>query len=78
MMLLITGAPVSNLTVLVTVVVFPALSVATIVIVLLPFVRVIVLDQEPSLLTVTDAPLTVTVTGLEVTSVVVPVTVREL
>lgn len=78
MMLLITGAPVSNLTVLVTVVVFPALSVATIVIVLLPFVRVIVLDQEPSLLTVTDAPLTVTVTGLEVTSFVVPVTVREL
>ena len=78
MMLLITGAPVSNLTVLVTVVVFPALSVATIVIVLLPFVRVIVLDQEPSLVTVTDAPLTVTVTGLEVTSFVVPVTVREL
>lgn len=54
----------------------PALSVATTVIVLEPLTRVISLLNEPSELTVTDAPLTVTVTGLDVTSSVLPDTTR--
>ena len=71
-----TGAPVSRVTLRVTVVVLLALSVATTVIVLEPLTRVISLLNEPSELTVTDAPLTVTVTGLDVTSSVLPDTTR--
>ena len=72
----------SSFTVLVTVVLFPALSVATTVMVLVPSVRVITLDQEPS--EATDAAsaqplysMTVTDTGLDVASFVVPRTVQE-
>ena len=71
-----TGAPVSRVTLRVTVVVLPALSVATTVIVLEPLTRVISLLNEPSELTATDAPFTVTVTGLDVTSSVLPDTTR--
>lgn len=78
---MITGAPVSSVTVLVTVVDLPALSVATTVIVFVPFARVRSLVNEPSLPTVTDSAvpllsLIVTLTGLEVTSFVVPLTVQ--
>ena len=52
---MITGAPVSSVTVLVTVVDLPALSVATTVIVFVPFARVRSLVNEPSLPTVTDS-----------------------
>ena len=63
----------SSFTVLVTVVLFPALSVATTVMVLVPSVRVITLDQEPSEATVAASTLplfslTVTDTGLDVAS----------
>ena len=79
---LMTGALVSSFTVLVTVVLFPALSVATTVMVLVPSVRVITLDQEPSEATVAASALplfslTVTDTGLDVASFVVPRTVQE-
>lgn len=72
----------SSFTVLVTVVLFPALSVATTVMVLVPSVRVITLDQEPSEATVAASALplfnlTVTDTGLDVASFVVPRTVQE-
>ena len=78
---MITGAEVSSLTVLVTVVVLPAESVATIVIVLLPSVRVSALEKLPSDPTVTLSAepllsLTVTLTGLDVASLVVPLTVH--
>ena len=74
---LIAGALVSSFTVLVTVVLFPALSVATIVIVLEPSTSVTTLDQEPLEATVAASALpllslTVTDTGLEVRSLVVP------
>jgi hypothetical protein len=77
---LITGAVVSSVTVLVTVVDLPAESVATTVIVLLPVAKVSALLNEPSAPTVTDSAvpefnLIVTVTGLEVASFVVPFTV---
>ena len=79
---LITGAVVSNLTVLVTVVLFPALSVAVIVIVLVPLASVNTLLNDPSDSTVTDSAvplfsLIVTVTGLLVTSLVTPFTVSD-
>ena len=79
--LLITGAEVSSLTVLVTVVDLPAESVATIVIVLLPSVSVRTLEKPPSDPTVTFSAepllsLTVTLTGLDVVSLVVRVTVH--
>ena len=65
----------SSFTVLVTVVLFPALSVATTVMVFVPSTRVIVLDQEPLEATVAASALpllsfTVTDTGLEVRSLV--------
>ena len=72
---LMTGAVVSSLTVRVTVVCLPAESVATIVIVLLPAVSVTVVLNDPSEPTVTDLPFTVSVTGDDVTSFVVPDTV---
>ena len=72
---LITGAAVSSVTVRVTVVVLPALSLAMIVMVLEPSFSVTSLENVPSVLTVTAVPLTVTVTGLDVTSSVLPVTV---
>ena len=71
-----TGAPVSSVTLRVTVVLFPALSVATTVIVLAPGLRVMVLLHVPFSLTATFSPFTVTVTGLEVASSVVPDTSR--
>jgi hypothetical protein len=79
---LITGATVSRVTVLVTVVVLPAESFATTVIVLLPDASVRVLLKDPSVPTVTDSAvpefnLIVTVTGLDVASFVVPFTVTE-
>ena len=78
---MITGAEVSSFTVLVTVVDLPAESVATIVIVLLPSVSVRTLEKPPSDPTVTFSAepllsLTVTLTGLDVVSLVVPVTVH--
>jgi hypothetical protein len=79
---LMVGAVVSSVTVLVTVVDLPALSVATMVIVFEPVASVSALLKEPSEPTVTLAAvplfsLTVTVTGLDVTSLVVPFTVSE-
>lgn len=79
--LLITGADVSSLTVLVTVVVLPAESVATTVIVLVPATRVRALLKFPSEPTVTLSAtpllsLIVTLTGLDVASLVVPLTVN--
>lgn len=76
-MLLIVGGVVSSSTVLVIVVVFPAESLATIVIVLLPAASVRALEKLPSDPTVTASALPllsliVTVTGLEVTSLVIP------
>ena len=65
----------SYLTVLVMVVVLPALSFATILIVFDHADNVTVVLNAPLLPTVTDAPLTVTVTGDEVASLVVPDTV---
>lgn len=65
----------SYLTVLVMVVVLPALSFATILIVFVPADNMTVVLNAPLLLTVTAAPLTVTVTGDEVASLVVPDTV---
>lgn len=78
---MITGAEVSSFTVLVTVVDLPAESVATIVIVLLPSVSVRTLEKPPSVPTITLSAepllsLTVTLTGLDVVSLVVPVTVH--
>ena len=72
----------SNVTVRVTVVVFPALSFATTIIVFVPDVRVSVLLKLPSFPTETvsavpELSLTVTVTGLDVTSFVVPFTVQD-
>lgn len=72
---LITGADVSTVTLRVTVVVFPALSLATIVMVFAPSARVTSLVNVPSVPTVTVAPFTVTVTGLDDTSSVLPLTV---
>lgn len=72
---LITGADVSTVTLRVTVVVFPALSLATIVMVFAPSTRVTSLVNVPSVPTVTVTPLTVTVTGLDDTSSVLPLTV---
>ena len=71
-----TGAPVSRVTLRVTVVVLPALSFATTVIVLEPLTSVISFENVPSELTATAVPLTVTVTGLDVTSSVLPDTTR--
>lgn len=62
-------------TVLVIVVVFPALSFAMTVIVLFPDVNVTSVLNVPLLPTVTALPLTVTVTGEDVASLVVPDTV---
>ena len=78
----ITGAPVSSVTVRVTVVLFPAASVATTVMVFAPAARVSCFVKEPFSATATysAAPLfslTVTVTGLDVASFVVPDTVHE-
>lgn len=56
---LITGADVSTVTLRVTVVVFPALSLATIVMVFAPSARVTSLVNVPSVPTVTVAPFTV-------------------
>ena len=72
---LMTGAAVSSVTVRVTVVVLPALSFAMIVIVLEPLTSATSLENVPSALTVTVVPLIVTITGLDVTSSVLPVTV---
>lgn len=77
----ILGGVVSRVTVLVTVVCLPALSVATTVIVLEPAASVRALLNVPSAFTVTAsaAPLfslMVTVHGLDVTSFVVPDTVQ--
>ena len=77
---MITGAVVSTVTVLVTVVVLPAESFATTVMVFVPVTSVSALLKVPSdpTVTVSAVPLfslTVTVTGLEVASLVVPVTV---
>ena len=69
---LITGADVSTVTLRVTVVVFPALSLATIVMVFAPSARVTSLVNVPSVPTVAVAPFTVTVTGLDDTSSVLP------
>ena len=79
--LLITGAVVSNVTVRVIVVVLPAPSFATTVIVFVPAARVRTLLKPPSLPTVTasaakELSLTVTVTGLLVASFVLPFTVQ--
>ena len=76
------GAPVSRITVRVTVVLFPALSVDTITIVFVPCVSVSALLNVPSALTVTFSAvplfsLTVTLQGLDVTSFVVPDTVQD-
>ena len=78
-----TGAPVSSVTWRVTDVLFPALSVAVITIVFSPLASVSCLLNEPLLCTVTcsaepELSFTVTVTGLDVASFVVPDTVREL
>lgn len=78
----ITGAAVSRVTVLVTVVDLPALSVDTMVIVFAPLASVSTLLKVPSALTVTAAALpllslTVTVHGLDVASLVVPDTVQD-
>lgn len=72
---LITGAAVSSVTFLVIVVVLPALSLAMIVILFAPLVSVTSLLKNPSVPTVAAAPFTVTVTGLDVASSVLPVTV---
>ena len=82
-MLVITGADVFNVTVLVIVVCFPALSVAVMVIVLIPCTNVSCLLKFPlsSTTTFSAFPLlsfTVTLTGLDVASFVLPVTVIEL
>ena len=53
---------------------FPALSVATIVIVLEPSTRLTVVENVPSAWTVAVVPLTFRDTGLEVMSLVLPVT----
>lgn len=58
-----------------TVVVLPAPSFATIVIVLEPSFKVISFENVPSSYTVTALPLIVSVTGLDVASFVVPATV---
>lgn len=73
---LIVGAVVSRVTLRVTVVVLPALSFATTVIVLEPLTSVISFKNVPSELTATAVPLTVTVTGLDVASSVLPDTTR--
>ena len=65
----------SYLTVLVMVVVLPALSFATIVIVFEPADNVTVVLNAPFLSTVTGVPLIITVTGDDVASLVVPATV---
>lgn len=72
---MITGAAVSKVTFLTTVVVFPALSVAIIVILFAPLDKDTSLLNDPSVPTVAAAPFTVTVTGLDVASSVLPVTV---
>ena len=77
----IIGATVSSITLLVTVVALPALSVDTIVIVLVPSTSVIFLLNEPFAFTVTawaEAVFNFIVTehGLEVVSFVVPDTVQ--
>ena len=77
---MITGTLVSSLTVRVTLEIFPAASVAVTTMVLLPSASVMDLAKAPSALTVTapwSAPLslTVTVTGEDVASLVVPLTV---
>ena len=72
------GAPVSRVTCLVTVVLFPAESVATIVIVFSPSDNVICVVQLPFFCTVTGVSLTFNITGLDVASLVVPDTVRFL
>ena len=77
----ILGAVVSRMTVLVTVACFPALSVATTVIVLVPAAKVNALLKVPSSFTVTASALPllslmVTVHGLDVTSLVLPATVQ--
>lgn len=64
-----------TVTLRVTVVVFPALSFATIVIVFAPSASVTSFVNVPFVPTVTAAPFTVTVTGLDVASSVLPVTV---
>ena len=63
------------MTVLVMVVVLPALSFATIVIVFEPADNVTVVLNAPLLPTVTGVPLIITVTGDDVASLVVPATV---
>ena len=60
---------------MVTVVVFPAPSVATISIVFVPILKLTVVENEPFAFTVTLFPFTVNVTGLDVISFVVPETV---
>ncbi len=69
------GAAVSRVTVLVTVVALPELSVDTIVMTLLPSTKDLVVLKLPSEATVTAVPFTVRVTGFEVTSEVVPLIV---
>lgn len=78
---MITGAAVSSVTVLVTVVDLPALSVATTVIVFVPFASVrsllnVPLDATVTASAVPELSLIVTLTGLDVTSFVVPLTVQ--
>ena len=58
-----------------TVVVLPAPSFATTVMVFEPSFRVISFEKVPSSYTVTALPLIVSVTGLDVASLVVPATV---
>ena len=69
-----TGAPVSSVTCLVTVVLLPAESVAIIVIVF-SAVSVMVVEKAPSAPTSTGSELIVNVTGDDVASFVVPETV---
>ena len=77
-MLSITGVELSSVTVLVTVDTFPALSTASIVIVFSPSDRVTVVLNEPSEPTDTVLPFTVSVTGDDVESLVVPATTTVL
>ena len=74
----IVGAFVSRVIFLVTVEDLPALSVATTVIVFEPSTNVTVVENAPVGLTVTAVPLTLTVTGDDVASFVVPETVNDL
>ena len=76
--LLISGIAEFLVTCLTTVVVLPAASVATIVIVFSPSVNVTVVLNEPLDATVTLVPLTFTVVGDDVISFVVPATVTVL